>query len=73
MKCPFCDGEMTTGYVQCRDAVYFTTKPHKVSFRPYQDDITLTSTNWTQPTCDAWCCPACRKVILAYSDPSEHT
>lgn len=31
MKCPYCDKEMTLGYIQCRDGVRWTLKKQLVA------------------------------------------
>ena len=31
MKCPYCEKEMTLGYIQCRDGVYWTLKKQLVA------------------------------------------
>ena len=36
-----------------------------------KDEIMLSSHNWSKPTCMAYHCPACRKVIIDYSVKSE--
>lgn len=34
MKCPYCNEEMKTGYIQCRDGVYWSEKKRMVSALP---------------------------------------
>ena len=69
MKCPYCDKEMISGVVQSGRQIFFTTQPHKYSFIPDTEnkEIILTSHNWTKPTCTAYLCSACKKVIIDYS------
>ena len=31
MKCPYCDKEMQSGYIQCRDGLHWTPKKQKVA------------------------------------------
>ena len=59
---------MTPGFVQARAEVYFTEKPHKLMFAAKGNDIVLTQHKNTAPTCTAWHCPACRKVVVEYGD-----
>ena len=70
MKCPCCGGNMTRGIVQSARQIFFTTKAHKNWFLPDTatgDEITLSSHNWTSPTCAAYHCSACKKVVIDYS------
>lgn len=66
MTCPFCNNPMTPGFVQARAEVYFTEKPHKLMFAAKGNDIVLTQHNNTAPTCTAWHCPLCQKVVIEY-------
>lgn len=70
MKCPFCGNVMTNGIVQSARQIFFTTKAHKNWFLPdvaTREEIVLSSHNWTGPTCVAYHCAACKKVVLDYS------
>ena len=68
MTCPTCNNPMTPGFVQARAEVYFTEKPHKLFFAAKGNDVVLTQHNNTAPTCTAWHCPICRKVVIEYGD-----
>ena len=68
MKCPYCNDEMTEGFVQSARQVFFTTEKHKLSFWAEGNEQILTQDNWTVPTCTAFCCTKCKKVIIDYSD-----
>lgn len=68
MKCPFCGREMTEGFVQSSRWVYFTKQRHKFFFRPKEDDVVLSTHNWTAPTAKAWHCSNCMKVIVDYEE-----
>jgi hypothetical protein len=57
---------MITGLIQARGEVYFTEKPHKMLLGAKGKDVVLTKNNMTAPTCPAYHCPACRKVIVEY-------
>ena len=53
---------------------FLTTKPDQKWLIPSinkKDEIMLSSHNWSKPTCMAYHCPACRKVIIDYSVKSE--
>jgi len=70
MKCPVCGKEMKTGVVQRARQIFFTIKPHKNWFLPdpaCEDEVSLSSHNWTRPTCTAYHCPECRKVVIDYA------
>jgi hypothetical protein len=57
---------MTRGFVQSARTIFFTEHPHKVLFAPKRDETTLSTKNNTSPTCTAYHCPRCRKVIIDY-------
>lgn len=70
MKCPYCGREMITGVVQSARQIFFTSKAHKFWFVPdaaVDGEVLLSAHNWTRPTCTAFRCPECQKVILDYS------
>lgn len=74
MKCPCCGNEMTSGVVQSARQIFFTTKAHKLWFNPKTKDdkeVALSSHNWTGPTCNAYLCSACKKVVIDYSAEVE--
>ena len=74
MRCPYCNEEMICGSVQSQREIFFTTKPDQHWLIPSinkKDEIMLSSHNWSKPTCMAYHCPACRKVIIDYSVKSE--
>lgn len=68
MRCPFCGNEMTSGAVQSGRVFFFATEPHNVWLWPNaaKGDFILSSDNWTIPTCVAYHCPECKKVVLDY-------
>lgn len=74
MKCPYCGNEMKSGVVQSARQIFFTTKPHKNWFIPDttgKEEILLTSHNWTRPTCTAYHCAKCKKVVIDCSAEVE--
>lgn len=66
MTCPYCNNAMVFGFVQARGEIFFTEKPHRLLFSSKGAEVTLTKNNMTAPTCTAYHCPHCRKVILDY-------
>ena len=73
MKCPCCQNEMVSGVVQSARQIFFTTKAHKNWFIPDiegNDEILLSTHNWTKPTCIAYNCPKCKKIVIDYADGS---
>jgi len=74
MKCPECRKEMQEGVVQSAGPIFFTTKEKKNWLFPnlaVKDEILLSSRNWVRPTCRAYCCANCRKVVLEYEEPKN--
>ena len=73
MNCPYCGKEMTKGVVQGSRGFYFTTQPQSVWFWPdkTRGDFFLSSHNWTVPSCVAYHCAACRKVLFDYAAETE--
>lgn len=74
MQCPCCGKEMESGVVQSARNIFYTTKAHKFCFFPdtaCDGEVMLSSHNWTRPTCTAWNCPTCKKVVLDYAKPSQ--
>lgn len=70
MKCPYCGKEMVSGVVQSARQIFFTNKAHKNWFVPDiagKEEVLLSSHNWTRPTCTAFHCPDCMKVIMDYA------
>lgn len=69
MNCPFCGRDMDWGFVQSRRMIIYTDKEKHdgLSFLvPGKDDIRLTPASSAPPTCAAFHCPACRKVLIDY-------
>jgi len=70
MKCPCCGKEMVSGVVQSGRQIFFTTKAHKIRFIPNiveNEETVLSSHNWTRPTCTAYHCAKCKKIVIDYS------
>lgn len=66
MKCPYCNKDMKSGYVQAGQQVFFTEKKHTWSFWLNESDTSLSRNNMLMPTCTAYHCPDCKKVIIDY-------
>lgn len=73
MKCPYCDDEMISGVVQGGRGFFFATEPHSVWMWPNKSkgEVMLSSENWYVPTCTAYHCPKCKKVVLDYVKKPE--
>lgn len=71
MKCPFCGKEMITGAVQSAREIIFTKNTEKKLFKTTivkDEETSLSVNNFTKPTCPAYHCPECKKVIMDYSE-----
>ena len=55
---------MISGFVQARGEVYFTEKPHKMLLGARGEDVAFTKNNKIAPTCMAYHCQICRKVVV---------
>ena len=72
MNCPYCGNEMTSGVVQSAREIFFTTKSHSMWFKPSgSHEFSLSTHNWTRPTCVAYHCRDCKKVVIDYSKEAE--
>lgn len=74
MKCPYCGNEMVSGKVQSARQIFFTAKAHKSWLVPdaaTHEEIVLSSHNWTTPSCFAYHCAKCKKVVIDYSVEAE--
>ncbi len=68
MLCPFCQNEMTEGYLQAARQIIFTTKPKKAFITPRGDDVPVTG--FWDVTCRAYHCDTCKKIVADYTDTS---
>lgn len=71
MKCPYCNKEMAAGVVQSARQIFFTNKAHTIwsaQNKTNNDEVLLSSNNWTGPTCNAFHCADCKKVVIDYSE-----
>ena len=73
MKCPWCDGEMTLGWIQCRDGLFWTPKKQPVAALSGlgRGSVRLTN-NGSDSTraVHAHRCPVCCKVLIEYDGSS---
>ncbi len=69
MKCLYCGKEMTLGYIQCRDGVYWTLKKQLIASL---SSLGKESTPLANGAADnssavfAFKCGACKKIIIDY-------
>lgn len=69
MKCPCCGKEMTSGWVQSGHRVLFTTTKNESGLDiKDKSDVVLTVNNFFNPTCIAYHCGACKKVVIDYAE-----
>lgn len=70
MNCPYCNQEMTLGYIQCRDGVYWTPKKHFFEAFSFLGKGSISLENGVSGNARAvyaYQCGNCRKVIIDYS------
>ena len=68
MKCPTCGQEMEEGFVQSAREIFFAIEPHRFWFKVKKAEVLLSSHNWTRPTCIAYLCRNCKKVVINYAE-----
>ena len=72
MKCPWCGSEMKKGFVQSLRRILFTTTRNEGWFDiKEKEDVVLSAKNFSNPTCVAHHCGACRKVVIDYEEKPE--
>ncbi len=74
MKCPYCDKEMTLGYIQCRDGVRWTLKKQLVAALSFLGKESTSLANGAADnsnTVYAYKCGDCKKIIIDYSNRAE--
>lgn len=70
MKCPYCNKDMESGYIQCRDGVTWTPKKQPVAALSFfgKDSVSLANgAAENSRTVYAYKCGECKKVIIDYS------
>ena len=63
-----CGQEMEEGFVQSAREIFFTIEPHRFWFKVKKEEVLLSSHNWTRPTCIAYLCRNCKKVVINYAE-----
>ena len=69
MNCPYCGAEMESGYIQCRDGVFWTPK---LQFAAALAGMAKGATSLENGAADnnrathAHKCKSCRKIIIEY-------
>ena len=67
MICPYCGKEMTPGYIQCRDGVFWTPRKTYVAALSFakKGAIRLSSqSSMFSSESIAYLCPDCQKIII---------
>ena len=69
MKCPYCQKEMETGFIQCRDGVTWTPKKQMVAAlsRLGKDSLSLENGAGNDRVVYACKCGDCEKIIIDYA------
>lgn len=67
MKCPYCDLEMESGFLQSSSEIFWGPRKHKAFFTPtHEDEVLLANGFLTGSAVIANCCRNCQKLILNY-------
>lgn len=71
MKCPYCEKEMTLGYIQCRDGLNWTLNKQPIaalsSLAAYKQSLANGAASGSSAVY-AYNCTECKKVIIDYSE-----
>lgn len=71
MNCPYCNKEMQSGYVQCRDGLYWTPKKQKVAALSGMGKGAIAIGNdkgyMANSYATAFHCENCKTVIIQYN------
>ena len=72
MKCPYCGDVMESGYVQCRNGVYWTPKKlwNPVFASITDGAIPIGRDDKLMPNSKAlaYHCPACKTIVIPYGE-----
>ena len=72
MDCPYCGNEMTKGWVQsARRVIFTTTKKESAFLINHKTDVVLTANNFVAPSCIAYHCSTCKKIVIDYAEKAE--
>lgn len=73
-KCPFCNNDMTKGYIQSRDPLYWSEKIRKIAaIPPINNSILLAipdETVFKGTSIEAYNCSKCKKIVISYDENS---
>ena len=65
MKCPYCNEEMKSDYLQTARDLYWTEKPKKVlMIANLDDDILIGKTTFGGVLAEVDMCPNCKKIVI---------
>ncbi len=65
MQCPYCNAEMTEGFIQSARGIFFGIKKHKLSFIANDKEIPLAN-GWNGSYVKSNHCPNCKKITIDY-------
>ena len=74
MNCPYCNKEMESGYIQCRDGVTWTPKKQLVAALSFLGKGSISLENGAadnSSTVYAYKCGTCKKVVIDYSADNQ--
>lgn len=67
-KCPYCNEEMESGYIQCRDGLWWAKKKRLVAAFPNLDKMSVKLSIEDGPfsgcAARAYLCRTCKKIIV---------
>ncbi|RBP61068.1 hypothetical protein DES36_11567 [Alkalibaculum bacchi] len=67
MKCPYCNVEMESGFLQSNSGIFWSPRKHQVFITPtHEDEILLANGFLKGSAVSASCCRNCQKIILDY-------
>ena len=70
MKCPYCNTEMISGYLNCGNAIW-SERNHKISTLPDSEEkyaLHLGPPLFSPHHIESFCCPECKKMIIDVAD-----
>ena len=72
MKCPYCNSDLTEGFIYSPRALSWTTRKLKTfseTSLTKEGNIVLSETGLLQPAkVVAYNCPSCKKIIISYDE-----
>ena len=71
MNCPYCQKPMESGFIQCRDGVFWTAKERPVAALPLMGGPRIDLSDgesgpFRGRKAPAFCCKDCKKILLDY-------